>query len=682
MVIKTIKLPFKTNTSETEKDFKGLNDTLDDTAKANDKVNESFDVGATFAQKYGDTLQPLTTRIGEAEDRLYELALAGDTTSKEYQALLKRVSEYRKVQIQTDQVVDGASQTMTNKLGSALNGVASGFAVTQGAIALFGEENEALNESLLKVQAALAIQQGVKGLTDSYKELSIGTKIASVAQGAFAFVTAGGTTALKLFRLALISTGIGALIVGIGLLIANFDKLINVFDPVIQGLKDFADWIGITNFEEEEREEARIKRAEAQRKRQEQEIERENKLADLRKRRFQDNQKQFDRNIALLQAEGKETFALEQLKEFSAIMQAKRDKIFAKQQIERIRLLKRRLDGQSEEAKKYEQQIDAFNQAIKDSDQAILDSNNKLKINAINNNKEKADSYKAYIDKKEEQRKKDEQRERDRLNNLEKLENDFLDRIAKIEEENYQNTLTDEERELRAVQDKYFELETLAEGNAEQLSIIETARLNEENEIKLKYQQEAYDAKKALDDQAEADRKEREEKEKADAQALQDYKINVVQGGLSAINDIAQLFAKGNEKQQKRAFQIQKAVGIAQATINTAQAITKVFAETTDFTPTQSLRIANAVGIGIAGAAQIASIASQQFQGGGDVETPGDIGGGAGGEAVAPQFNVVGDSGVNQLAQLQQQPVQAYVVSGEVTTSQALDRNRVENATL
>ena len=682
MVIKTIKLLFKTNTSETEKDFKGLNDTLDDTAKANDKVNESFDVGATFAQKYGDTLQPLTTRIGEAEDRLYELALAGDTTSKEYQALLKRVSEYRKVQIQTDQVVDGASQTMTNKLGSALNGVASGFAVTQGAIALFGEENEALNESLLKVQAALAIQQGVKGLTDSYKELSIGTKIASVAQGAFAFVTAGGTTALKLFRLALISTGIGALIVGIGLLIANFDKLINVFDPVIQGLKDFADWIGITNFEEEEREEARIKRAEAQRKRQEQEIERENKLADLRKRRFQDNQKQFDRNIALLQAEGKETFALEQLKEFSAIMQAKRDKIFAKQQIERIRLLKRRLDGQSEEAKKYEQQIDAFNQAIKDSDQAILDSNNKLKINAINNNKEKADSYKAYIDKKEEQRKKDEQRERDRLNNLEKLENDFLDRIAKIEEENYQNTLTDEERELRAVQDKYFELETLAEGNAEQLSIIETARLNEENEIKLKYQQEAYDAKKALDDQAEADRKEREEKEKADAQALQDYKINVVQGGLSAINDIAQLFAKGNEKQQKRAFQIQKAVGIAQATINTAQAITKVFAETTDFTPTQSLRIANAVGIGIAGAAQIASIASQQFQGGGDVETPGDIGGGAGGEAVAPQFNVVGDSGVNQLAQLQQQPVQAYVVSGEVTTSQALDRNRVENATL
>ena len=60
--------------------------------------------------------------------------------------------------------------------------------------------------------------------------------------------------------------------------------------------------------------------------------------------------------------------------------------------------------------------------------------------------------------------------------------------------------------------------------------------------------------------------------------------------------------------------------------------------------------------------------------GGGSVP---NIGGGS-----APNFNVVGDSGVNQLATLQQQPTQAYVVSGEVTTAQALDRNRVQNATL
>jgi hypothetical protein len=49
---------------------------------------------------------------------------------------------------------------------------------------------------------------------------------------------------------------------------------------------------------------------------------------------------------------------------------------------------------------------------------------------------------------------------------------------------------------------------------------------------------------------------------------------------------------------------------------------------------------------------------------------------------MSPNFNVVGNSGLNQLGQLQQKPTKAYVVSGDMTTAQALDRNRIENATL
>jgi hypothetical protein len=59
------------------------------------------------------------------------------------------------------------------------------------------------------------------------------------------------------------------------------------------------------------------------------------------------------------------------------------------------------------------------------------------------------------------------------------------------------------------------------------------------------------------------------------------------------------------------------------------------------------------------------------------------MGGGAGaGSVMSPSFNVVGNSGLNQLSQLQQQPMKAYVVSGDVTSAQSLDRNRIENATL
>jgi hypothetical protein len=64
-------------------------------------------------------------------------------------------------------------------------------------------------------------------------------------------------------------------------------------------------------------------------------------------------------------------------------------------------------------------------------------------------------------------------------------------------------------------------------------------------------------------------------------------------------------------------------------------------------------------------------------------------GGSAGGGAAAgsaPQFNVVGNSGVNQLAGImatnEQTPVKAYVVPSDVTTGQSLDRNIIKNASL
>ena len=82
-----------------------------------------------------------------------------------------------------------------------------------------------------------------------------------------------------------------------------------------------------------------------------------------------------------------------------------------------------------------------------------------------------------------------------------------------------------------------------------------------------------------------------------------------------------------------------------------------------------------------AGLLNVKKIASQKFEGGGSSGGGGGTGGG-GAAPITPQFNTVGNNGINQLAQLQQQPVQAYVVSGEVTSQQALDRNRQQNSSL
>ena len=71
--------------------------------------------------------------------------------------------------------------------------------------------------------------------------------------------------------------------------------------------------------------------------------------------------------------------------------------------------------------------------------------------------------------------------------------------------------------------------------------------------------------------------------------------------------------------------------------------------------------------------------------GGGAGGAPSMSGAGAGASS-APQFNVVGNSGVNQLAGImannEQTPVKAYVVPSDVTTGQSLDRNIIRNASL
>jgi hypothetical protein len=55
--------------------------------------------------------------------------------------------------------------------------------------------------------------------------------------------------------------------------------------------------------------------------------------------------------------------------------------------------------------------------------------------------------------------------------------------------------------------------------------------------------------------------------------------------------------------------------------------------------------------------------------------------GGSGGGGFNPSFNVVGNSGINQLAGIQQQPVKAYITTGEVSTALSLERNTLQKTT-
>jgi len=243
---------------------------------------------------------------------------------------------------------------------------------------------------------------------------------------------------------------------------------------------------------------------------------------------------------------------------------------------------------------------------------------------------------------------------------------EYQDEIAALQEDNYQATLTAEQREVRAVNDKYFTLQELAKGNAEELAIVEEAKENEIQKIQEKY--------------ADAEKKRKEDRLKND--------LDLAKSGFDTIANLTELFGKKGEASARRAFNVKKAAQIASATIDTYQSATAAYASQFVPVPDPSSPVRGGIAAGIAVAAgliNIGKIAAQKFEG---TSTTGGGGGGGGGGGLggggvtAPNFNVVGNNNINQLAQLQQQPIKAYVVGAEVTTQQSLDRNRLKTGQL
>ena len=163
---------------------------------------------------------------------------------------------------------------------------------------------------------------------------------------------------------------------------------------------------------------------------------------------------------------------------------------------------------------------------------------------------------------------------------------------------------------------------------------------------------------------------------------IENAKFDTAKNALGVLSGIEELFANKSIATQKRAFKVKKAADLASATLDGYRAVLSTYAQT------PGGPVLKGIAAGVAGgfaALQIAKISQSKFNGGEATGGGSDFGGGsvnAPSESRAPQFNIVGQGGVGQAQFLEQKPVQAFVVSGEVTSQQALDRNRLRNATL
>jgi hypothetical protein len=614
---------------------------VDNLAKATNNLDASFD------EVYKD-LKPLTARMGEAEDRLYELANAGQTATAEYQGLLQKVGEYRKVQIQTDLAVDAASTTLASKLGGALNTVAGGFSLAQGAAGLMGSESQNLEKAILKVQSAMAISQGIETINESRKSIvalgnslkatALYQKALSAATAVQTFVTNGATLAAKLLRGALISTGIGALVVGVGLLIANFDKVKKVVMTLIPGLSavgdvvmsivnTVTDFIGVTSEAQRELDKMVSESQKTLRKNQDFLDTQGDKYDEYTKRKIQAN---IDYAAKVKEVAEDETRTEAEKIKYLKDLRDKADRdIFQADK-----------DRQAEKDKKAKEAQDKINEA-----------NKKLREEA--KEKAKKDAEDLANAKKQQ------------LENTKALENEITQAIGDAQDKNAEMFMTAQEAEERAINDKYFRIKELAIQQGKDINDIEIQQMNEINDVRLNFQKEKDAKEKEILDK-------KKEEDIAREKAVSDAKIDLAKNTLNLVAEIA---GEGSD--------IAKGVAVAQATISGIEGTQNAFTTASKSPITTLFPAYPFIQAGLAGAfsaLQIRKIMSTPKSGGG-----GSAVGGGGSAPAPPQFNIVGQSGTNQLAQTiagqQNKPIEAFVVSSAVTTSQALDRNRVKTAT-
>jgi hypothetical protein len=234
--LRELALAGKSNTAE-----------FDKIAKAVGTYKSAITTADRAVEAYAKSTDAASSRVGILEDKLYDLAIAGKQDTKEFKELVQESARLKKAIFETDQQVDSFVER-GRKLNTVVQNVqlvGAAFQAVEGISAAFGQENEELQKTLVKLNAVLAITGALEQARAILVEQSAKkTGIAAIAENAYAFAVGKSTGALKLVRIALAATGVGALVIGLIALYENFDKVKQFAYNAIPGLESFANGVG------------------------------------------------------------------------------------------------------------------------------------------------------------------------------------------------------------------------------------------------------------------------------------------------------------------------------------------------------------------------------------------------------------------------------------------------------
>jgi hypothetical protein len=491
--------------------------------------------------------------------------------SKEFDNLAREIQKAESKVKDIERTYESADlEGRFGRLGDVLGGVARGAGAVQGAIFLMGEESEEAEEVMARLMAAMSIADSIEGfgkMASAIQKMGNVTKIATSIQAAFNVV-------LNLNPIGLIVIAVAALVAGIILMSAKVQEAIQWFKEldgwakilvmifggpliaVIGGVTWALEQLGVIEGKEDiaarKREEARVARHKAKIDQLKDEIKAIDEVIATNRKAGKEIEERYQHEINLIAAAGGDTSEAESMK-----LEATRSRLATEIELleERYQKEVEMLDnlvaihnkgalasvyaGAAQTAKKErKQQLTDLKKDLDDTEKAIEVHEAKVLKMRMDNAKKWADEQKAAREKEI----------ADRL-----AHNERLFKAENQHQEMY--------RKQREEQDKLF-----------RDSFLERTKVQTKGFIEINAAAFAYEG-----DLTKLHKRSLRERIGLTTEQIE-TSLALTKEGLTSLNSLVQAFAGENEKSQKAAFNFNKAIGIANASIDTFVAVNKALA--------------------------------------------------------------------------------------------------------
>ena len=243
----------KLNTQEAENQAKNLGKNINQSLQSTtgvDKLsqrmaelNKNIDEGNLSIRQYRTAIyeyQQIAIQAGTKSaigvEALERAAILKDTYADMQQQVLELSQDHRKMNL-----------TM-----QGINVAVNSYQAFTGVMGLLGGESEKYLQIMSKMMIVQQSYNAILQIAQAFEKQTLlgqyaritANKLLTASQKMYTMAVGTSTGAMKAFRVALMSTGIGALVVALGMLIGNFDKVIEVVKKVVGWLGDFGKAVG------------------------------------------------------------------------------------------------------------------------------------------------------------------------------------------------------------------------------------------------------------------------------------------------------------------------------------------------------------------------------------------------------------------------------------------------------